>query len=309
MGPSDPAGRPPRLGENSRAALWMLASALTTTVQSVIVKDVSLRLDPLEITFFRGVFGLAAILPLLLWPGTGLAASLRTRHPWMLGLRALAGVASLGCGFYALAHLSLASATAINFTTPLFMALLAVLLLGETVGWRRGLALAAGFLGVLVVLRPGAETFHPASLVALAGAFASGLVGVVVKRLARTESMAVILLSFALATILVFALPAWLVWTRPSLADLGWMLGLSLLGVSSQLCFVRACGLGELAVIAPFDYSRLIFAGLLGFWLFAEVPTWSTLLGAAIIVAAMLFIFYRERRLRALAAERPAAPE
>jgi drug/metabolite transporter (DMT)-like permease len=182
------------------------------------------------------------------------------------------------------------------------MALLAILLLGETVGWRRGLAIAVGFLGVLIVLRPGAGAFHPASLVALAGAFSSGLVGVAVKRLARTESMALILLSFAVGTILVFALPAWLVWVWPSPADLGRIIVLSLLGVTSQLCFVRACALGELAVIAPFDYSRLLFATLLGLWLFGEVPAWSTLLGAAVIVGAMLFILYREARLRRLGA-------
>lgn len=293
------------LGGNVRGALWILLAAFLMSAQSTIIKSLGATMDSLEIVFFRGLFGILLILPFLTRMGW---IRLSTRRPWLHLARSAAGVASMGCGFYAFTKLSLADATAIGFTMPLFMIVLAASTLGEVVGWRRWTATMIGFAGVLVVVRPGMATFQMASLIALVGAFSHAVVGVVLKKLATTETMVSIMFYFSLTGTLVFLVPAILVWTAPSWSELGLLAVMTALGMSSQAAFFQACRVGEMTAVTPFDYSRLIFAVAFGYLLFDELPDAWTAGGAAIIVASTLFIAHREARLARLAAAREAPP-
>ena len=279
---------------NLRGALWILLTAFVMTLQSAIVKDLGEHLHTLVIVFFRCFFALVILLPVFLRRGP---AMVRTRRPWMHVARSVVGIASMSCMFFALAYLPLADVTALVFTMPLFMIVFAVLLLGESVRWRRWTATAVGFCGVLVVLQPGAG-FEWASLVALTSACLSALVGVLVKKLSVTDSASTMVFYFAALGLVFSAIPAAFVWQMPSDIDLALLFVIALLGTMGQLFAVYAWEAGEATAVAPFDYTRLIFAAIMGYVLFAEIPELATVGGAVLIVASTLYIARREARLR-----------
>ena len=217
-----------RLPPNVRGAGWMILASAVYSGQALIVKTLGQRLDPFEIAFFRCAFGLIAVIPFL----AGTRGMVISGNPWMHVLRSIVGVAGMFCGFYAVTHLPLATATAISFTKPLFLIVLAVLFLGETVRWRRWTATAIGFLGVLIVVRPGSEVFSFAMVVALAGSFFIADVAVLVKKLSETDRNVTILFYFGVITTVVSAVPALFVWQNPTLLE--WPL-LLLVGVGAAL--------------------------------------------------------------------------
>lgn len=291
------AGRPAdRLAPNLRGALWVLLAVALLSVMSALVKTVGQRLDTFQIAFFRALFGLAVILPFMLRVGR---AGFATRRPLAHVSRGILGVSAMMCGFYAVTHLPLADATAITFTKPLFLVLLATPFLGETVGPRRWAAVAVGFVGALIMVRPGGAGFDGAALVALGGAFLVAVVTVVVKKLSETERPVTILFYFGITSTTVAAIPAAAVWQAPTLAELALLLTIGALGATAQTCTIRAYRVGEASAITPFDYARLVFAGLLGVVFFAEIPDAWTLLGAGIIIASSFYIARREGRRRA----------
>jgi len=293
-----------------RAALLMVTGCLLFSVMGALVKLLGQRLDSFLIAFFRCFFGFLAILPLVLSKKGHHA--FRTTHFYGHFLRGAVGVAAMVGGFYATTRLRLTDSTAISFTAPLFMILAAIFLLGEKVRWRRGLATVAGFIGVLVMVRPDSGTLDAAAMVGLFAAFLVALSTTLIKRPSATEEALTILVYFGLFSSILTAIPAYVVW-RPLTSDELALLGLvGTLGAVGQFCQVRAYAAGELMAVAPIDYSRLIFAGIMGFLLFAELPDRYTLVGAAIIVGSTLYIAYRETHLsrlhRAALAARPAAP-
>jgi drug/metabolite transporter (DMT)-like permease len=293
-----------------RAALLMVTGCLLFSIMGALVKLLGQRLDSFQIAFFRCFFGFLAILPFVLRKKGHHA--FRTTHFYGHFLRGAVGVAAMVAGFYAVTRLALTDSTAISFTAPLFMILTAIFMLGEKVRWRRGLATVAGFIGVLVMVRPDSGTLDVAAMVGLFAAFLVALSTTLIKRLSATEEALTILIYFGLFSSILTAIPAYVVW-RPLTRDEFALLGLvGALGAVGQFCQVRAYAAGELMAIAPIDYSRLIFAGIMGFLLFAELPDKYTLVGAAIIVGSTLYIAYRETHLshlhHAALAARPAAP-
>lgn len=276
-----------RGSDNRRGALWMLAAALTMTLQSAIVKDLGATIDSFEIAFFRGLFGTVLVLPF---------AMRRLRiHDLSnnLGLhtgRAIAGVASLICTFYAFTAMPLADATAIMFTMPMFMIVLAMVFLGESAGWRRTTATLIGFLGVVIVVRPGTAAFDPVSLIALFGALLHAVVGVFIKKMARVEPPELIMLYFSLLATVVFFVPTLYVWHTPTPVELALLGTIAVLGTVNQVCFIAACRVGEMTVVAPLDYTRLLFAGILGYAVFGEIPDKIVALGALFIIASGFLI-------------------
>jgi drug/metabolite transporter (DMT)-like permease len=293
-----------------RGALLMVIGCLLFSIMGALVKLLGQRLDSFQIAFFRCFFGFLAILPFVLTKKGHQA--FRTTHLSGHFLRGAVSVAAMVAGFYATTRLPLTDSTAISFTAPLFMILTAIFLLGEKVKWRRGLATLAGFTGVLVMVRPDRGALDAAAMVGLFGALLVALSTTFVKRLSATEEALTILVYFGLFSSILTAVPAYFVW-RPLSPDEFALLGLvGGLGAVGQFCQVRAYAAGELMAIAPIDYSRLIFAGIMGFLLFAELPDRYTLVGAAIIVGSTLYIAYRETHLsrlhRAALAARPGAP-
>lgn len=292
------------LSPNHRGALWMLAAGLGFTVNGALVKALGNQgLDAYQIAFFRSAVALFVVLPLLWRIGW---RRLRSQHPWLHLARVVFGVGAMVCGFYALTRLPLADVTALGFTTPLFATVLAVIFLGEMVRWRRWTATLIGFLGVVIMVRPGAGSFDPAALVALGMALGIAIAVVLVKRLPPGESQIAMLFYFGIGSTLITAPPAFLVWQAPSGLQILLLAGVGVLGLASQAMIIHAFRTGEASFVAPFDYSKLLAAGLIGFFVFAEVPDLWTLLGAAIIVGATLYIARRES---AVGRRPPAKPQ
>lgn len=288
-----------KLQPGTRAALWTLLAGLLFSAMSVLVKLMGTRLDSLQMAFFRAAFGLLTILPFAMASGP---RSLRTRRPFAHLIRGMVGAAGMFCGFYSIAHLPLADASAYSFTRPLFLIVLAALYLGERIRLRRISATTVGFVGVVIMLRPSAS-IEPAAIVALLGAMFVALVAVLIKRLTRTERPVTVMLYFGLISTTIALIPALAVWRQPTWAELGMLMLVGAFGASAQSCMIRGYMVGEATAIAMYDYARLLYAFALGYVIFHEVPDIWTLVGALVIVGATLYIAYREAQL----GKRPAA--
>ena len=281
------------LPPNVRGALWVLLAGIFFSVMGVLIKLLGERLDSFQIAFFRALFGLLAVLPFV-W-GIGLS-ELKTQYPVKHLVRGIMGVTAMFCGFYAITHLALADAVAFTFTRPLFLIPLAVLFLGEQVRARRWTATGVGFIGVLIMLRPGGS-MELAALVAIVGAFLVAAVSVLIKQLTVTEKPTTLLFYFGIVSTTVALGPALLVWTPPTWQELLMMAAVGACGASAQTCMIRGFAVGEATAVVPFDYARLIFAGLFGFFIFTEVPDLWTVAGALLLVGSTLYIALREARL------------
>ena len=291
--PADMRGSWFALAPNLRGALWVLLAGVFFSAMGVLIKLLGARLDSFQIAFFRALFGLVAVLPFVWTVGL---SKLKTRHPFKHLLRGAIGVSAMFCGFYAITHLTLADAVAFTFTRALFLIPLAVLFLGEKVRARRWSATAVGFVGVLVMLRP-AGTMEPAAFVALGGALLVASVTVVIKQLAATERPTTLLFYFGVFSSVVALGPALLVWQTPTWTELAMLFAVGAAAAAAQSCMIRGFAVGEVTAVVPFDYARLIFAGLLGFFIFAELPDLWTLAGAVLLIASTLYIALREARL------------
>lgn len=277
---------------NVRGAIWITLGALLAAAMAATVKTLGQQLDFFQVVFFRCAFALTALTPFV-WRAGGVA-SLRTRRLPLHLLRGLFGMTAMMCGFYAVTHLALADATAMTFTKPLFTIVLAVLFLGEMVRWRRWSATAVGFVGVLIMVRPGQHGVEAAVLVALFGSAMVAASTIVVKKLTTSETPTSILTYFGVFTTVVALGPAIAVWQSPTLVQLGMGAAIGALGALGQSCLIRGYRIGEATAVTPFDYTRLIFSGLFGFLLFAEVPDLWTLAGAAVVIGSTLYIARRE---------------
>ena len=180
-----------------------------------------------------------------------------------------------------------------NFTTPLFITLLAAVVLREKVGWRRWSATTVGFLGVIVMIQPGSAAFDPLALIVLIQALCIAISVGLVKSFPRAESQLSMLFFTFCSSGLISAWPALAHWHMPDLDETLLLLGVAFFGITAQACVLRAYRLGEASYIAPLSYIRLIFAGLLGIVFFAEYPDLATWIGAVVIIAAA---FYTARR-------------
>ncbi|MFC4272365.1 EamA family transporter [Sneathiella chungangensis] len=279
-----------RIPANGQGALWMLLGGFCFSCMGLGIKFLGAEMDSFQIAFLRALFGFFVILPFALRRGI---SGLRTRVLKLHLARGVVGILGMLSIFYAITHLPLADAVALTFTRPLFLILLAVLLLGEKIRWRRWTATAVGFLGVLIMVQSQAQ-FEFASLVALFGALMVALVSVFLKKLSVTEAPTTMMFYFGLIASVVSAFPAALVWVPPSLEDLLLIALLACFGSGANFCAIRAFSVGEATAVAPFDYTRLIFSGLLGFIVFSEVPTLAMVIGAGIIVISSLYIVRRE---------------
>lgn len=289
----------------SRAAILMLGQALGFALMGAAIRLVSDRgIHVFEIAFFRNLFGLIFALPLL--HGVGLAL-LKTDRFHVYFLRCVIGLSAMFCGFWALAHLPLGKAVALGYSAPLFVTIGAVLLLKEDVRWRRWSAVVVGFLGVLVIVRPGWVELDRDVLIALAGAVFSAGAVISIKFLSRTESSEAIVMWMVLIMTPLSLIPALTVWTWPD--AIGWALlaGIGLIGTVSHLAVTRAYQLGDASVLQVYGYAQLPFAVLFGWWLFDERLDLWVGLGSAIIVGAGLFIAHREAVRRAPTVTDPRA--
>ena len=280
-----------RLPANARGAAWVIIGTVIFAINDTVVKILGISIHPVQMTFFRYWIGFLLLVPVF-WR-VGLEGLATTRLPLHVTRSVLAGIGQAGA-YYAVVHLLLVDATAVQFSRPLFMTLLAVVMLGETVGRRRWAATIVGFGGVIVMLRPGAVAIDVAWLVALATAliFAVGLV--IIRMLASTEPPTRILFYYHLTGMIVFVGPAIWLWKTPTADEWPLLLSIGAMTMIGMVCFIRGLAVGEASIVGPMEYTRLIYAAILGYFVFSEVPSVWTWVGAAIIVASALYIARRE---------------
>lgn len=278
---------------NVRGALWILLSALIFTMTNSLIKYVGTTLDPFQMVFFRGLFGTMFLLPIV-WHAGGMAVLKTQRMNFHLA-RGITGSLALMTIFYALTNMPLADVTGISFSRSLWVIILAVLFLGESIRWRRWTATLIGFCGVLVMVRPGPEA-NPAAIAAVLNALFVAMSVVLIKRMTVTEKPLTILFWGTLIPTFVTLPPAIIVWQTPTNTELMLMAAIGA-GLSvGHTCLIHGLRVGEATAVMPFDYTRLIFAGLAGYIFFVEIPDPYTIAGALLIIMATLYIARREAK-------------
>lgn len=285
---------PPTAQAAKRAALLMLASTGLFACMAVVIRLASEALHTFEIAFFRNFFGMLAAAPLLLRHGPGL---LRTTQLPRYVVRCVVGVASMFAGFWAIGHLPLAHAISLTYSAPLFVTIAAVFWLGEQVRARRWTAVIVGFIGVLVIVRPGTDGFSAGSLVAVLAAILSGIVAIQIKQLSRTEPADRIVIWTTILWVPMSLLPALWVWEWPQGITWLWVVAAGCLGTGGHMLWTRALKLGEVSALQPISFMQLPLVAIAGWLLFGESLDRWTVVGAAIILGANAYIAHRESML------------
>ncbi len=277
-----------------RGALYMIAAGLLFAGVGAIIKIVSQSLPNEMVVFFRSVFGLIALVP---WLVRGDRRRLATRYPLLHLTRALAGLGAMYCYFYALAHLPLAEATLLNYSTPLFVPFIALVWLHEGIPHRLWWAVGVGFAGILLILKPGMELFAPVSLVGVAAGMFAAVAMTSIRRMSRSEPALRIVFYFSLVCTLGSSLPLAWRWQTPDARLWVLLIAMGALATLAQVLLTRAYACAPAAQVGPFTYSTVVFAALAGWLLWGEVLDAYSLLGAVFVcIAGIMTIRYVGRR-------------
>ncbi|SDZ79847.1 DMT family transporter [Rubrimonas cliftonensis] len=273
------------------AALLILAMALFASMDAV-AKGLMARYDPLQVVWARYA-GQATLVAIVVSPR--IATLARTRHLRLQIIRSAMLFSATLCGFFAFSTMPLADATAIFQTAPLAITALAALVLGEQVGPRRWAGVAVGFIGALIIVRPGADVFQPAALLPLLAALLFAGYSIATRFLGRDESHLTTLLYTATLGAVVASAMVPFVWTTPTWADAMVMVCMAGVGSVGQWLLIVAFNTAPASAIAPFTYASLMFAALWGYLFFGDAPDLWTVTGAAIIVGSGLYVWRREQ--------------
>ena len=260
-------------------------------MMNVLVRLAAQRMHPFEVTFFRCLFSLFLMLPFIIQTGPSLFVTGKTGF---YTLRAIVGLIWMLSWFYGITYVPLATATAVNFTAPLFATMAAALVLHEQVGLRRWMAVVIGFVGVLLIMRPSRESIDPMLLVILLSAASWAMNNITVKYLVRTEPPSTVVALFSVYLAPLSLVPALFVWQWPDLPTLVALAGLGVLGTLAHLSVARAYLTADASACAPYEFARLPYAALIGYLLFGEVSDGWTWVGAAIIAGAAVYVAHRE---------------
>ncbi len=278
----------------SRAVAWMIAAVACFSLMDAGMKQLSTGYPSLQVTFLRG----AASLPfVLVWVLASAGPRSLVPRRWSLHLlRGVLGMVMIGCFAFALRDLPLSTAYSIYFVAPLLVAALSVPLLGERVGPRRWVAIGIGLLGVIVVLRPGVQGFISIpGLMVLAAATAYAIAAITVSLLTRTDTSQSMVVWFLVIMAIGAGLLAWPDWVSLRLADAPLVAGMGLAGALGQIALTRAFQLGEASMIAPLEYTGLVWVIGWDLMFWRQLPDAWTWAGAAIIMASGLYLLHRER--------------
>lgn len=303
---SDLRSRFNALAPNVKGALVLVVAAFGFSIMVALIKLAGARLPVTQILLVRQWIMVSMLIPAFVNDFPNL---LVTSRPDLQALRITLALIAMGCGFTAVVNLPLADATALGFVKSFFVTIFAVLVLKETVGVHRWSAVAIGFVGVLFMAQPGTDSYSVYGLLALIGSAAAGCVMVVIRILNRTESTNTILVYQALGVGLIMIVPAWWQWLTPTPREWALMVAIGIVSFFAQKANILAYRFGEASVLASLDYVRLLFATVLGAWLFSQWPTKETLAGAMIIVLASVYTVHREaKRKQALGSAAESRP-
>ena len=285
-----------------RAILCVLGSSASFTVAAALVKFAAPHVPLSEIVLFRSLVAALCLLPLL--RGQGGLAALRTRRPVGHVLRLAAGLAGMYGSFYGYAMLPLATVTALGFSMPIFLALLSFPLLGERIRPGRALAVGAGLVGVLIVMRPwqagpqgGADLLLGPSAVVMAGVACWALAMISIRRMGQAgERNVTIVLLFSLGSSVVAGLLCVPVWVTPDGSTLVALLGIGAVSALAQILMTEGYRSGEATMLAPFEYGAILYTVLMGWLIWAEVPDGWEFAGIGVLVASGLLSWRLESR-------------
>lgn len=276
-----------------RGGLWILLATFFLSIMVALIKIAGQHMHVTEILFFRQLIMLLLAMPVLL---NNFPQALITRRPGLQAIRLLAAFFGMLFGFSAIIYLPLAEATTLSFAKTFFVGILAIVLLGEVVGFRRWSAIIFGFLGVIIIAWPAdGASFNIYSLMAIGSAMAVAVVMITLRQLAQVDRPVTILAYQAIGVGLMMLPPTIYFWTTPTLVEIGLLILIGILTSIGQLCNIQGFKAGEASAIAPLDYARLVYAIIFGYLIFNEWPEPRVFIGAGMIVAAAIYTLHRER--------------
>jgi len=286
-----------------RGILLMCVASVFFSAMHVLVRYVARDVPPLQTAFLRNIFGVIVFAPLLMSNGL---AFLRTERIGLHAVRGVLNAVAMLMFFTALTLTPVARVTALSFSAPLFMALLSVIFLGERFRIRRWVAIGVGFAGTLIILRPGLIPADTGSILVVGAALIWAVTMIVIKVLSRTES-SITITAYMNIFLSLFSLgPALWVWVAPSLEMWLWLVAIGVIGTIAQLALTQALKETEPTAVLPFDFLKLVWATLLGMWVFGELPDVITWIGAMVVFASGFFLAWREHQERRKAGNRGA---
>ncbi|MDZ4093908.1 MAG: DMT family transporter [Paracoccaceae bacterium] len=284
----------PVVKSNLRGALYSLLAFAIFATHDVVVKFLGGHYSAIQIIFFSVMFGFPLVTLMLINDRTD--GNLRPKHPWWSALRTFSSLITGVSAFYAFSVLPLAQTYAILFAAPLLITLLAIPILGEKVGIRRGAAIMVGLAGVLIVLRPGGAELGLGHAAALAAAVFSSLASVIVRKIGQDERSVVLLLYPMVVNFVVLGLALPFVYKPMPIEHIGMIGIIATFGFVAMLFVIAAYRSAEAVIVAPMQYSQMIWAAIFGYAIFGESPDQMTLVGAAVIIASGIYIVLREGR-------------
>lgn len=286
-----------RFSQNSQAILFMLISMASFSMMTTVIRLLANNMHSTQMVFMRNIFSLLIIIGVVLAMHRKIP-SFKTqrlsRHFW----RGTIGFCAMSLWFHAITLLPLTLATAISFITPVLSTIIAIIFLGEKAGIRRWSAIIAGFIGVLVVLRPDTGTMDSNVFLVLFSSIFMAIAGTMVKSLTRTESPETIVYYMSLFMTLWSIIPAMFFWQEIQLNSISLIFLVAVFSTVAHLSLTRAFMRADIVVLMPFDFTRLIFTAILAYFMFGEVMDEQTITGAIIIVASAVYIAHREAKLR-----------
>jgi drug/metabolite transporter (DMT)-like permease len=279
-------------GTSQGMALMLFSTVCFVCMQSMI-RHVGQTLPPFEVAFFRNLFGLVALTPIFLQQGL---TPLRTKKLHLHLTRGAIQVIGMLAFFTGVTMIPLAQVTALSFSAPLFATLLAILVLGERVRIRRISALVLGFVGMLIVVRPGAQEINLGTMLIICSSFTWGIAIAIIKSMSKTESSATLTVYMGLVLTPISGVFAFFVWQTPTWEQLGWLFMIGCLGTIGHLAFAQSFKRADSSAVLPLDFTRLIWASAIGYLVWSEIPDAWAWIGGSLIFSSATYIAYREAK-------------
>lgn len=292
----------PSRSRNLPAMGWMLASSVLFSANFAIIRILGEGLPVLEIVFFRNLFIFLFLVPILLRQGR---ENLKTRHPWLVAIRGILHAAALSFWYVGLINTPLAPATALGMLEPIFVAIFAALFLKESTGAARWVASLFGFVGTLIIIRPGFEAVSLGALSVVASAAIWAVYIMMGKVHSRAESATLVTAYPVALTVFIVFIPMLFVWITPTLEQMGWLILSGAVAGAANVFLTRAYGMGDASAVAPVTFTRMIFAASIGFAVFSEVPVIWTWIGGGVIFAAGWYLMRTESSAEAKRSPQP----
>jgi drug/metabolite transporter (DMT)-like permease len=280
--------------DNISGIIWALVAAGMFAIVAAMSKVAVTEYHVLQILFFRQIVVFLSSLPAI---ARSFPQSLKTEHTGLHLVRLTGAFTALSCGIWAVAVLPLTAAITLGFAKVFFVALLAHRFLREPVGFHRIIAVVVGFVGVTIVMRPGVDGFFDVeSLIPIVGALGAGMAIISVRKLSQTESTATLLVYQAVFVGVLAGVPMFWFWKTPDLYGFLFLAAMGVLATIGQWVGVKALRLGEASVVGNIEYVKLIYAAVLGYLLFQEIPDNYTITGALVIVGSAVYMYHRESK-------------